>query len=1277
MRSISRPWRRVARAPQYRSVAVATVAAVLMGAAAPGVGRSVPGSERAPGALRPSVHAVTLITGDRVTVTRYADGRQVATVQPATEGDSGGFSTREVDGRVYVTPHSAIPYLSSGRLDPALFNVTDLIAQGYDDSHAKKLPLLLRYGSATRLSAQKAPAGAERRRVLDSIDGVAVTAAKGDLNTFWDTVTGTADKTSRGQATRDRRETQKSPSASRLAGGLEKIWLDRKVRVSLDHSVPQIGAPEVWKTGVTGKGVKVAVLDTGVDATHPDLAGRVGETHNFSTSDSTRDAVGHGTHVAATIAGSGAGANGTRKGVAPDAELLIGKVLDDSGSGAYSNVLAGMEWAAHSGARVVNMSLGGPAAEGDDPLVTAVDHLTDETGTLFVVAAGNEGPGLGTVGSPGVAPSALTVGAVDRNDDLAGFSSRGPVGEADSVKPELTAPGVDIVAARAAGTRMGTPENDLYTSASGTSMATPHVAGAAALLAQSHPKWKPQDIKNALVGSSKVIAGQSVDEQGGGRVDVAGAFARTVVATGALDLGVLGPDSGTTTRTAAYTNVSAKPVRLTLSLRMTQADGSPAPADAITTGAPTVTVEPGETAQVPIEAHAADLERGRWSGYVTATPDDGTPAVHTALAVTVRGAMRTLTMHFVDRDGNPAVVPSLELYGSDYRFDTLGYAVPGPDGTVARVTLPEDTYFFKALVSRTEVKGYQYTEVLRPELKLDSDKEITLDARTASPIQVRTPKASEQQGMIHFGSYRAVGTRKISTTTIDFDSVRTVSATPTTPVKKGTFEFYSRWRMVAPRLQVHVPGKHTPELTPVLFHHSPAVDGTRRLPLVYVEPDSLAGRDLRGKAVLMHTSGGFPDQMAAVAKTGAAALVIINEFPIPVWSRWDPTGERDPMTTMHLPQQQGEDLLAWLKRQKHQSATLDLSGTSASPYLYDLTLTEKGAVPDRLTYTVNASDTATVESRYHRPGTEAWTIEQRFAWRPWQDTSFALDNRSLVKLPLTRVETISAGDTVWLERMAHKLPWDTEGSVSGGMTGGLHRYSAGQHLRENWYGSVVRPTAPAGNPGFRSVRQGDTIALRLAEMSDGESHHYGFAGDDETDQVRTRLYRDGTQVADQARPWGDFPAGKGEADYRLQLETFRDSPAWTFSTRTDTSWSFRSAPPASGQEQLLPLLLLDYDAPVDTRNQVKRSSSTTLRVTARHQDGWTGEQVKGMRVWASTDDGRHWTSVPASLHRDGTYEVRLGRGLTSRSGFVSLRAEAWDGAGNKVEQTVLRAFGVR
>jgi subtilisin family serine protease len=134
--------------------------------------------------------------------------------------------------------------------------------------------------------------------------------------------------------------------------------------------------------------VKVAVLDTGVDATHPDLAGRIKQTQNFTSSADTVDRFGHGTHVADIVAGSGAASNGSRKGVAPGADLLVGKVLGDDGAGYDSWIIAGMEWAAAQGATVVNMSLGGDPTDGTDPLSEAVDRISADSGTLFVVAAG-------------------------------------------------------------------------------------------------------------------------------------------------------------------------------------------------------------------------------------------------------------------------------------------------------------------------------------------------------------------------------------------------------------------------------------------------------------------------------------------------------------------------------------------------------------------------------------------------------------------------------------------------------------------------------------------------------------------------------------------------------------------------------------------------------------------------------------------------------------------------------------------------------------------------
>ena len=128
--------------------------------------------------------------------------------------------------------------------------------------------------------------------------------------------------------------------------------------VQLDQSVPQIGGPAAWERGLTGKGVKIAVLDSGIDPNHADFTGRIGAQQNFTDTADTVDHHGHGTHVASIAAGTGAASGGKYKGVAPDATLLVGKVLDDTGSGSFSGIIAGMEWAAAQGADVVNMSLG-------------------------------------------------------------------------------------------------------------------------------------------------------------------------------------------------------------------------------------------------------------------------------------------------------------------------------------------------------------------------------------------------------------------------------------------------------------------------------------------------------------------------------------------------------------------------------------------------------------------------------------------------------------------------------------------------------------------------------------------------------------------------------------------------------------------------------------------------------------------------------------------------------------------------------------------------------
>ncbi|MCD6289979.1 MAG: S8 family peptidase [Anaerolineae bacterium] len=298
---------------------------------------------------------------------------------------------------------------------------------------------------------------------------------------------------------------------------VEDVWEDLPVHTMLDVSVPHIRAPEVWAEGYRGNGIKVAVVDTGIDETHPDFEGRVIATKGFA-SESAHDGHGHGTHVASIIAGSGKAGNGKYVGIAPEALLMVAKVLRDDGGGYMSDVIAGVEWAVNQGAQVINLSLGSDGScDGTDALSVACDAAVSH-GVVVCVAAGNAGPGGSTVGSPGCARKVITVGASTDDDQIASFSSRGPTSDG-RVKPDIVFPGYNIVAARASGTGMGHPVNDFYTSASGTSMATPHCSGAAALLLEAEPSLTPEQVAERLKAGA-VDLGEDANAQGAGRADV-------------------------------------------------------------------------------------------------------------------------------------------------------------------------------------------------------------------------------------------------------------------------------------------------------------------------------------------------------------------------------------------------------------------------------------------------------------------------------------------------------------------------------------------------------------------------------------------------------------------------------------------------------------------------------------------------------------------------------------------------------------------------------------
>jgi len=306
---------------------------------------------------------------------------------------------------------------------------------------------------------------------------------------------------------------------------IEYIWLDEEVHICMDRSTVQIGVPAVWTAGYRGTGVKVAIVDTGLDAAHPDFAGRIVAGDSFVGGD-FQDDNGHGTHVAGTAVGTGAAQGGKYCGVAPEASIYVAKVLDRNGSGSMSGVMAGVEWAAEQGVDVINLSLGGSGSSDGQDALSLTCNAAVEQGITVCVAAGNAGPSSRTIGSPGAASDVITVGAVDRSDGIARFSSRGPTADG-RVKPDVCLPGTDIVSALAAGTGAGQPVDDRYTQMSGTSMATPHAAGLAALLLQAKPELSPAEIKQVIMETALDL-GQDANAQGAGRARAEDALNRVL-----------------------------------------------------------------------------------------------------------------------------------------------------------------------------------------------------------------------------------------------------------------------------------------------------------------------------------------------------------------------------------------------------------------------------------------------------------------------------------------------------------------------------------------------------------------------------------------------------------------------------------------------------------------------------------------------------------------------------------------------------------------------------
>ena len=1187
----------------------------------------------------PSRARVTLVTGDRVTVTTLPDGRTATAIQPAP-GNTAPIQATTIGDHTFVFPQSALPYLAADLVDKNLFDVTGLIAQGYDDAHQRALPLIAQYAKGI---APTTPAGAQRQDLLPSIHGAALAAPRRQATSFWASVTA---------------GTQAAP---RLADGMTKLWLDGRVQADLAESTAQVGAPQAWADGYDGTGTTVAVLDTGIDADHPDLKDQIATSQSFVPGEDTSDHYGHGTHVASTIAGTGAASGGTEKGVAWGAHLAVGKVLGNDGFGQDSWIIAGMEWAADH-APVVNMSLGTQEiSDGTDPISQAADDLSQAKGTLFVVSAGNQGCET-CLGAPAAAQDALTVGSVDSTDTLSWFSSMGPRSGDAGLKPDLVAPGENILAARSS---LSSEGEGSYISMSGTSMAAPHVAGAAAIVAQRHPTWTGAQIKDALVSAAHGLDGYTPYQVGTGRLDIPAALG-DVHATGSVSFGFHPwPHNAdtTVTHTVTYRNDGPAPVTLDLAADVRDGSGTPAPSGAITLSADQVDVPAGGSADVDVTGDPTAVSPGtRVSGALVASAG-GTPVTRTSLGMDVEAERYNLTLNVTGRDGQPAQTYVMVHEQNDW--DPMFVPV---DGT-ATVRLPPGRYSVTSFLDVKDGDSQGVALVGDPEVVLSADTTVDLDAQEAHPVTVTSPRAGAVATWRQMEWHVSAGVG-FSDMAVLPDVYDHMYAQSTDQVTEGSYSFVSRWRLRRDYISVRV-GSHTVDSLTAI--DSGWVTRAADTTLAYAgagTPSEFDAAHVRGKIAVVALDTDTTDvspYAAQAAGHGAKALLVVNHQPGKFLPAAGPTyGVTAALPVAAVSRDEG----TWLVPQAQSNAAATLDGGANSPYVYDLLHETKGHIPTSLHYAPAKSDLARIDTRF-LGAHQVLGGEFRWGFASYAQTAFGL--MQYASFPSTRADYVSTErGTSWYQGaiLLDAHGWDQRGE--------RHSFRPGAHTREDWFGPVVNPRLGTGF--WAPERQTDWFQINLPSYGDSWSGHTGSRDNGATPSQVIKLYR-GDHLVQTSTGWQSLgshdPLPTKRLKYRVTNDVRDPKTFWSTATSSHTSWTFWShhADPTKPNAQL-PFVSLAYHVNTDLHGRLPAGHRVTVHVSGyqvphavdagRISGGWLKVSYNRGRTWTRvglTGSAGHWTghlTLPADASR-----------------VVSLRGSAWDTHGNSVTQSVIGAIELR
>lgn len=1175
------------------------------------------------------MHRLTLITGDAVTVTELADGTQTADVETA-EGATGGYQTWTVDGQLHVVPDAARSFLAAGTLDQDLFNVSALIEQGIGSDGRETAPIIVQYAEGASTNSVQSTL-ASRTATLESINAVALQTEPEAAEDVWQSLTG-------------------GRTDGSLARGITTVHLDGLVEANLADSIPQIGADEAWSRGVDGTGVTVAVLDSGVDLTHPDLVDVVVDSQSFVPGEQVTDVNGHGTHVASTVAGSGAASDGTQVGVAPGADLVVGKVLGDDGFGQESWIIDGMEWAAEQ-ADVVNMSLGtSDASDGTDPMAVALQTISEETGTLFVVAAGNTG--TVSIGSPGAAEAALTVGAVDGMDYRTWFTSMGPRLGDGLIKPDLSAPGADVLAARS----QASFGEGWYTSMDGTSMASPHVAGAAALLLQDNPDLTREELKNRLMSSSLPLT-EGPFRLGAGRLDVPAALDATVVASGSLSFGYFDwPHEGDepVVREVTYSNTGDEDVTISLRLEGSDDFGAPLPDGLTQLSATELVVPAGGAASLEVTLDPAAVQEGSTlSGFVIASAD-GADVARTGWGVLKEEERHDLTLRATDLDGSPGFAYVI----LKSREDMWPWQYP-VDGELT-LRLPAGTY---AAMSFMDVEAAADEAGLAlvgdPQIDLTQDRVVELDARDTAEITVEVPDEGLEATQRRMEFSIGAGTGLVGAYQVPA-YVDRLYAAPMDGISDGDFEYLTRWRLRTPFISVSEGGSPL-DVTGMFGSAMPTEEVT--LDAVYAGKGTaaeLAAVETEGRAVVImrDQSLDLTAIAAGVEVAGAALLVVVNDEPGEFTSgvSWEGT------LSFPAAAVSGVEGAGLISRVQAGGVQLTVGGGVDSPVVYDLVDPHPGAIPSDLAYAPGFDDLARIDTSFH--GNERRSGgEFRYDFRP--HTAFGVGSHEMMDMAFARAEYVSAQDgTEWYQdAVVVEGNWNERGLRQG--------YEPGSSTAESWFAAVVQPRLGAGY--WVPNRQGDTLQVNLPSWAGDEPTHTGGMGDSQGIDDQTIRWYNGDTLLRENNGWqSDWISGvpSGRTQFRVTNDVGRPS-TWGTTPASSTEWEFWTEHPQEWYAEL-PFVQVDFAVDTDFDGTALNGPNDTIGLSAWNLPGvqLAGEITQGSLA-ISYDQGATWEELELTGEPgDWSAAVTYPEGAE----MVSLRATAEDSEGNTVSQEVYDAY---